>query len=112
MSRCFLEVDDLTVAELGAVLDAAERPDPPQVLAGRGFDPDEVIFAPDRAREVGMAGTVAFPVGNLAPEGSVVKATAIDPRSLDADGVYRFTGPAGTCRPCAAADRRRPRRWG
>ena len=42
----------------------------------------------------GMAGTVAFPVGNLAPEGSVVKATAIDPRSLDADGVYRFTGPA------------------
>ena len=41
-----------------------------------------------------MAGTVAFPVGNLAPEGSVVKATAIDPRSLDADGVYRFTGPA------------------
>jgi ornithine carbamoyltransferase len=36
VSRSFLEVDDLTVAELGAVLDAAERRDPPQVLAGRG----------------------------------------------------------------------------
>jgi putative YjhG/YagF family dehydratase len=65
-----------------------------QILAERGFDPDEVIFAPDRARTAGMAGTVAFPVGNLAPEGSVVKATAIDPRSLDAHGIYRFTGPA------------------
>jgi dihydroxyacid dehydratase/phosphogluconate dehydratase len=65
-----------------------------QILAERGFDPDEVIFAPERARTAGMAGTVAFPVGNLAPEGSVVKATAIDPRSLDAHGIYRFTGPA------------------
>ena len=64
------------------------------ILADRGFDPDEVIFGPERARAVGMAGTVAFPIGNLAPEGSVVKATAIDPRSLDADGIYRFTGPA------------------
>ncbi|HEU5486502.1 MAG TPA: YjhG/YagF family D-xylonate dehydratase [Microlunatus sp.] len=64
------------------------------ILAERGFDPDEVIFAPERARGVGMAGTVAFPVGNLAPEGSVVKATAIDPRSLDPDGIYRFSGPA------------------
>jgi ornithine carbamoyltransferase len=34
--RHFLEIDDLTPAELGAVLDLAERPDPPQVLAGRG----------------------------------------------------------------------------
>lgn len=64
------------------------------ILDGRGFAPDDVIFAPARAREIGMSGTVAFPVGNLAPDGSVVKATAIDPRSLDADRVYRFTGPA------------------
>jgi dihydroxyacid dehydratase/phosphogluconate dehydratase len=34
-----------------------------------------------------------FPVGNLAPVGSVVKATAIDP-SLVVDGVYRLRGPA------------------
>lgn len=64
------------------------------ILDGRGFAPDDVIFAPARAREIGMSGAVAFPVGNLAPDGSVVKATAIDPRSLDADRVYRFTGPA------------------
>ena len=35
-----------------------------------------------------------FPRGNLAPEGSVVKATAIDPSVVDADGVYRKEGPA------------------
>ncbi|MGH9157428.1 MAG: ornithine carbamoyltransferase [Acidimicrobiales bacterium] len=36
MTRHFLEVDDLAPAEVAAVLDLAERPDPPQVLAGRG----------------------------------------------------------------------------
>jgi ornithine carbamoyltransferase len=35
-ARHFLEVDDLTPAELTRVLDLAERPDPPAVLAGRG----------------------------------------------------------------------------
>jgi dihydroxyacid dehydratase/phosphogluconate dehydratase len=30
----------------------------------------------------------------LAPEGSVIKSTAIDPSVVDADGVYRKTGPA------------------
>jgi dihydroxyacid dehydratase/phosphogluconate dehydratase len=32
--------------------------------------------------------------GNLAPEGAVVKSTAIDPSVVDADGVYRKIGPA------------------
>jgi ornithine carbamoyltransferase len=32
----FLEVDDLSAAELSEVLDASERPDPPHVLAGLG----------------------------------------------------------------------------
>src|SRR6185437_14704948 len=31
---------------------------------------------------------------NLAPEGSVIKSTAIDPSVVDADGVYRKVGPA------------------
>jgi dihydroxyacid dehydratase/phosphogluconate dehydratase len=35
-----------------------------------------------------------FPRGNLAPEGSVVKSTAIDPSVVDADGVFRHEGPA------------------
>ena len=41
-----------------------------------------------------MSSTVCFPVGNLAPEGAVIKATAIDPSVVDADGVYRKRGPA------------------
>ena len=49
---------------------------------------------PERARARGLTPTVCFPRGNLAPEGSVIKSTAIDPRVVDADGVYRKTGPA------------------
>ncbi|MFA6110175.1 MAG: YjhG/YagF family D-xylonate dehydratase [Candidatus Latescibacterota bacterium] len=58
------------------------------------IDPDEVIMDPDRARDRGLTSTVCFPVGNLAPEGSVVKSTAIDPAKVGADGVYRHRGPA------------------
>jgi putative YjhG/YagF family dehydratase len=57
-------------------------------------DPDDVISSPDRAREKGMTSTVCFPGGNLAPGGSVIKSTAIDPRVLGTDGVYRLTGRA------------------
>ncbi|MSQ93092.1 MAG: YjhG/YagF family D-xylonate dehydratase [Gemmataceae bacterium] len=57
-------------------------------------DPDEVIMTPKRARERGLTSTVTFPRGNLAPEGSVIKSTAIDPSVVDADGVYRKIGPA------------------
>ena len=41
-----------------------------------------------------MTSTVTFPRGNLAPEGSVIKSTAIDPAVVDRDGVYRKSGPA------------------
>ena len=59
-----------------------------------GVDPDDVICPPDRARAKGMTSTVCFPVGNLAPNGSVIKSTAIDLRSLDRYGVFRMTGRA------------------
>lgn len=59
-----------------------------------GIDPDDVLFSPDAARARGLTPTVCFPVGNLAPEGSVIKSTSIDPTLMDADGVYRHTGPA------------------
>src|SRR5262249_41974796 len=59
-----------------------------------GVDADEVVMSPERAQSRGLSGTLAFPRGNLAPEGSVVKGTAIDPAVVDADGVYRKTGPA------------------
>jgi dihydroxyacid dehydratase/phosphogluconate dehydratase len=51
-------------------------------------------MSPEAAARRGLTSTVCFPVGNLAPEGSVIKSTAIDPSVLDPDGVYRFTGPA------------------
>ena len=59
-----------------------------------GIDPDNVIMSPSRAKEHGLTSTVTFPRGNIAPEGSVIKSTAIDPTVVDEDGVYRKTGPA------------------
>lgn len=59
-----------------------------------GIDADEVIMAPDNARSRGLTATVCFPVGNLAPEGSVIKSTAIDPSLIGDDNVYRHRGPA------------------
>ena len=59
-----------------------------------GVDADEVILSPDRARSRGLTSTVCFPAGNLAPEGSVIKCTSIDPSLIDADDVYRHEGPA------------------
>ncbi|MCB1088506.1 MAG: YjhG/YagF family D-xylonate dehydratase, partial [Verrucomicrobiae bacterium] len=59
-----------------------------------GIDPDNVIMSPENARKNGLTSTVTFPGGNLAPEGSVIKSTAIDPSKIDADGWYRHEGPA------------------
>jgi len=59
-----------------------------------GINPDAVIMSPEQAKQRGLTSTVTFPRGNLAPEGSVIKSTAIDPSVVDADGVYRKVGPA------------------
>ncbi|MES2921897.1 MAG: YjhG/YagF family D-xylonate dehydratase [Verrucomicrobiota bacterium] len=64
------------------------------LLEQDGVDADEVIFTPAQAKARGMSGTLVFPRGNLAPEGSVLKATAIDPSVIDAHGVYHLEGPA------------------
>src|SRR5205823_3474738 len=84
---------------LGRVLDwwqgSEHRSRVRDLLAGRdGVDPDTVIMSPARARERGLTSTVTFPRGNLAPDGAVIKSTAIDPSVVAADGVYRKTGPA------------------
>jgi putative YjhG/YagF family dehydratase len=63
-------------------------------LRSEGVDPDDVIVSPDKAAARGLTSTVCFPHGNLAPEGAVIKSTAIDRSVVDADGVYRLTGPA------------------
>jgi len=65
-----------------------------RLLVLDGVDADEVILSPGRAKARGLAATVCFPVGNLTPEGSVIKSTAIDPSLIDDDNVYRHTGPA------------------
>ncbi len=59
-----------------------------------GIDPDNVIMSPVRAQERGLTSTITFLRGNLAPEGALVKSTAIAPQVVGADGVYRHEGPA------------------
>ena len=59
-----------------------------------GVEPDQVIIPPSKARQMGLTSTVCFPQGNICPDGSVIKSTAIDPTVIDSDGVYRKTGPA------------------
>ena len=64
-------------------------------LASAGqIDPDKVIMSADVARKEGLSSTVIFPTGNIAPEGSVIKATAIDPSVIDEDNIYRHRGQA------------------
>ena len=96
-----LDLGTLTAAgrTLGEVLEAWERSGRRarfrEILrAEDGVDPADVILDPARAAARGLTSTVCFPRGNLAPEGSVVKSTAIDPTVLDGDGVYRKEGPA------------------
>jgi putative YjhG/YagF family dehydratase len=99
--RNLLDLSAWTVTgrPLGEVLDwwraSSRRREVRRLLVERdGVDPDDVIIPPEEARRRGLTSTVCFPVGNLCPEGAVIKATAIDPAVVDADGVYRKTGPA------------------
>jgi xylonate dehydratase len=96
-----LDVSVKTVSgeTLGASLDWWEQSERRQSLRRNlsdqdGIDPDDVIMSPDRARSGGLTSTVCFPIGNLAPEGAVIKSTAIDPSLIDVDNVYRHRGPA------------------
>jgi putative YjhG/YagF family dehydratase len=96
-----LETEALTASgmTLGEQLDEWEKSDRRErvrsILRNRdGVDPDDVILAPEEASRRGLTSTVCFPTGNLAPDGCLIKATSIDPSVIDADGVYRKTGPA------------------
>lgn len=107
-----LQLDALTVSgqKLGTLLDWWEASERRAVLrrnlAERDrVDPNDIIMDPSGARSRGLTSTVCFPVGNLAPEGSVIKATSIDPSVVGSDGVYRKRGPARiyTSEPAAIA---------
>jgi putative YjhG/YagF family dehydratase len=96
-----LDTAALTVSgeSLGAMLDwweqSERRSELRRALRERdGVDPDDVIMDPAGAHRRGLTSTVTFPKGNLAPGGSVIKSTSIDPSVVGADGVYRMTGPA------------------
>ncbi|HVJ67675.1 MAG TPA: YjhG/YagF family D-xylonate dehydratase [Caulifigura sp.] len=94
-----LEVLTATGQRLGDVLEWWEKSDRRRLFRERlqsqdNVNPDDVIYPPEKARERGLTSTVTFPMGNIAPEGSVIKSTAIDPSVVDADGVYRKLGPA------------------
>ena len=96
-----LQLDALTSCgeKLGAVLDwwktSERRAKLRAMLQERDrVDPDTVIMSPEAARKRGLTSTVTFPQGNLAPHGSVIKSTSIDPSVVDADGIYRKLGPA------------------
>jgi len=96
-----LKLDVMTVQgqPLGASLEQWERSERRKLVRNTlferdGVDPDAVIMDAQRARERGLTSTVTFPLGNLAPEGSVIKSTSIDPSVIDDDGVYRKVGPA------------------
>lgn len=96
-----LRLDALTATgePLGDILDWWERSErrarlKEELLERDGVPADQVIMSPVQAKARGLTSTVTFPIGNLAPQGSVVKSTAIDPRTVDADGVYRKLGRA------------------
>ncbi|MFW6354677.1 MAG: dihydroxy-acid dehydratase, partial [Verrucomicrobiota bacterium] len=91
-----LTVTGQTLGENLAAWETSERrtASRERLRAADGVDPDDVIMSPARARAVGLSSAVVFPRGNLAPEGAVIKATSIDPSVVDADNVYRHTGPA------------------
>lgn len=94
-----ISVKTVSGESLGACLDWWEQSERRHALRRNlkeqdGIDSDDVIMSPDQARSRGLTSTVCFPVGNLAPEGSVIKSTAIDPSLIDENNVYRHRGPA------------------
>ena len=99
MGLLHTEVITATGESLGRTLDwweesARRRAARARLAAAADVSPDQVIMSPDAARRAGLTPTVVFPVGNLAPQGSVVKATAIDPSVVGEGQVYRHCGPA------------------
>jgi putative YjhG/YagF family dehydratase len=99
MGLLHLDVLTVTGETLGSVLDWWEDSDRrretrARLQASDGIDPDRVIMSADAARKNGLASTVVFPIGNVAPEGSVIKATAIAASVVGEDEVYRHRGPA------------------
>lgn len=96
-----LNLDVITASgqKLSAVLDwwqdsPRRRQARQRLQESANVNPDHVIFDPQTARQNGFSSTMVFPVGSIAPQGSVIKATAVDPSLVDANGIYKHRGPA------------------
>jgi dihydroxyacid dehydratase/phosphogluconate dehydratase len=92
-------VKTVTGETLGECLDWWQQSERRTALRSRlteqdGIDPEDVIMSRDLAHARGLTATICFPMGNLAPEGSVIKSTAIDQSIVGEDNVYRHEGPA------------------
>ncbi|WP_145534218.1 YjhG/YagF family D-xylonate dehydratase [Yersinia alsatica] len=93
------DVMTVTGETLGKNLDWWEASERRELLKQRlleldGVNPDEVIMSPEQAKSRGLTSTITFPTGNIAPEGAVIKSTAIDAAVVGEDGIYSHTGKA------------------
>ncbi|MCL4868459.1 MAG: YjhG/YagF family D-xylonate dehydratase [Anaerolineae bacterium] len=93
-----LDVITATGEKLSAILDWWQQSERRRAararLAQAGIEVDHIIMDANRAKTAGLTSTMIFPVGNIAPQGAVLKATAIDPSVVGEDGVYRHRGRA------------------
>ncbi len=96
-----LNMDVMTASgdKLSTVLDWWEQSERRREVRQRLLDSDHVnagnvIMDADTARRNGLTSTVIFPTGNLAPQGAVIKATAIDPTRVGDDQIFRHRAPA------------------
>jgi putative YjhG/YagF family dehydratase len=96
-----LHLDALTVSgqTLGENLDwwaqsQRRRACRDRLAAAGQIDPHHVIMDADTARHNGLSSTIIFPTGNIAPQGALIKATAIDPGVVDENNVYHVRGAA------------------
>lgn len=93
------DVMTVTGSTLGENLDWWQRSERRQIfknllLSQEQVDPQEVIMSAQQAQKRGLTSTMTFPVGNIAPEGSVIKSTAIDPSVINEEGIYYHQGVA------------------
>lgn len=94
-----LNLDVVTASgkKLAAVLDWWEQSERRAVATrllqdSAHVDPGQVIMDADTAKKAGLSSTIIFPTGNIAPHGSVIKATAVDRSVFDSDDTYRHRG--------------------
>lgn len=93
------DVMTVTGKTLGENLDWWEQSDrrkkmKDRLLLADHIHADEVIMSKEKARKKGLTSTITFPTGNIAPEGSIIKSTSIDPEKIDEDGIFYHKGMA------------------